>query len=212
MDIVTLKIKGKEMIKLRHFIRAFQPGSNLKPGFLLAALVFLLNCSGPRMYVQPNADFTFIKKVAVLSFKNLTNDKFAGDKIRDIVTTEVLSREFFDVVEQGEVNRVLKEEGKGSVTSVSKEVAKRIGKRLGIQAFILGSVEEYGTNQGGGKSFPHAALSMRMIAADSSKILWHVSYNKEGGSILSRLFGIGSKNISEISCELVEDMMDTLFE
>ena len=199
-------------MKPGHFIHIFLQGYNPLGKFLLLILLVFFCCAGPRTYVQSDADFTYIKKVVVLPFDNLTSDKFAGYKIREIVTTDILSRGFFDVIEQGEVKRVLKEEGKGSATTIDKEAAKRIGKRLGVQAFILGSVEEYGTSQGGGgRSFSHVAISIRMIDAVSSKILWQASYNKEGGGILNRLFGIGDKNISEISRELVNEMLDTLF-
>ncbi|MDY6842981.1 MAG: CsgG/HfaB family protein [Thermodesulfobacteriota bacterium] len=161
--------------------------------------------------MNPKADFTFIKKVAILPFVNLTNDKFAGDKVRDIVTTEVLSRGFFDVVEWGEVSRVLGEESKGLSTEIDKETAKRIGKRLQIQAIILGTVEEYGTSRGGGRSSPEVAISIRMIDINSSKILWQASYDKKGGGVISRLFGVGEKSISEVARKLVKEVLDTLF-
>lgn len=198
-------------MKTRHFMRAFLQGCNKTGRLWLLFFLFLLQCAGPRIYIQQNADFTFIKKVAILSFENLTNDKYAGDKIRDIVTTEVLRRGYFDVVEHGEVNRVLKEEGMNSATAIGLETANRIGKKLGIQGLILGSVEEYGVNQAGGRSSSHVAVSMRLLAVSSGKILWHVSHNIEGGTVLDRLFGIGSKNVSEISGELVNEMIDTLF-
>lgn len=198
-------------MKIGHFIHDFLLGFNLKVLLLLLTLSLFLNCMSPGLYIQSNADFTFIKRIAVLPFGNLTNDKFAGEKIRDIVTTEVLSRGFFDVIEQGEVNKVLREEAKGDATAIGQDAVKTIGKRLGVQAFILGSVEEYEGSSGGGRSFPQVAISMRMIDVKSNKILWQVSYNKEGGGAISRLFGIGSKSISEISRELVKEMMDTLF-
>lgn len=198
-------------MKLRPFMRDFPPGFSNFIRLFGFALLFGLSCTAPRMYVQPEADFTFIKKVAILPFENLTADKFAGEKIRDIVTTEVLSRGYFDVVEKGEVNRVLKEEGLASATSLSNDAAMSIGKRLGVQAFIMGSVEEYGTTPGAARAYPNVAITMRMIAADTGKILWHVSYSKTGGNILNQLFGINSKSISEIARELVKEMMDTLF-
>ncbi|MDY6933990.1 MAG: CsgG/HfaB family protein [Spirochaetota bacterium] len=194
------------------FTRVFLLGFSRGGILWLFILLLIINCAGPRMYVQPDADFTYIKKVAVLPFDNLTGDKFAGDKVRDLVTTDILSRGIFDVIEEGEVHRVLKEEGKASATAIDQEAGKRIGKRLGIQSFILGSVEEYGISQGGGRAFSQVAISMRMIDAGTSKILWQASYDKEGGGALSRLFGIGSKTISEISRDLIEEILDTLFE
>lgn len=188
-------------------------GIKLKAGgiIMLLGLAALTGCGGPRSYLHPKADFTFIKKVAVLPFENFSNDKFAGDKIRDIVITEVLSRGFFDVVEWGEVSRVLREEGNGVTTALNKETAKRVGSRLGIQALLLGSVEEYGTPQGRGRSEPQVAISMRMIDVRSSKILWQASFDEKGSGTINQLFGVGGKSISKIARGLVREMMGTLF-
>ena len=116
VDLIIRKLEVKEKMKLKLFTLVYRPGFNQRVLFLFLALFLNLYCTGPRMYVQPDADFSYIKKVAVLPFTNFTNDKFAGDKVRDVVTTEILIRGFFYVIERGEVSRVLREEGKASAT------------------------------------------------------------------------------------------------
>ena len=215
-DLVCEKSKGflGKTVRLRQIEFSRLMLGKIRPCavtlFLIAVL--LMGCGGgPRSYLHPKADFTFIKKVAVLPLENFSSDKFAGDKIRDIVITEVLSRGFFDVVEWGEVSRVLREEGKGATTSLNKETVKRVGTRLGIQALILGSVEEYGAPQGRGRDDPMVAITMRMIDTRTSKILWQASYDAEGGGTLNQLFGVKGKSISEVARKLVKEMMGTLF-
>lgn len=199
-------------MRLRRFMPVFQQGFKPEGIIWLFILFVLANCSSvPRSYIHPTADLTFIKKVAILPFENLTDDKFAGDKVRDVVATEVLSRGFFDVVEQGEVSRVIREVAKGSATALDKETTKRVGVRLEVQAMILGSVQEYGIPRGRGRPQPQVAVSMRMIDVRSSKILWQASFDEKGGGTLHRLFGIGEKSTSEVTRKLAKEMMDTLF-
>ena len=175
--------------------------------------VLLCACSSVSCYLHPNADFTYIKRVAVLPLENLTDDKYAGFKVMDIVTTEILLHNLFDVVEWGEVSRVLKEEGVGkAATKLDKESAKRLGKRLGVQAIVLGAVEEYGVTGRGGSGETSVAVSLRMIDSQTSTVLWQASHYKKGGGILDKLFGIGEKSVSELAREVVSEMIDTLFD
>ena len=130
----------------------------------------------------------------------------------NVVAAEVLRRGVFDVVEFGEVAKVLKEEGfKEEEGVISKSIAERAGKRLNAQAFIVGSVEEYGVSRTGGSAYPEVSLSLKLIDADSYKILWEATDSVKGGTVLDRLFGIGKKSSSDLCRELAEEMFDTLF-
>ena len=162
-------------------------------------------------YIHPTADMTYIKTVAVVPFENLTQEKGAGGKVMNVVATEVLRRGVFDVVEFGEVTKVLREEGFKGDGLISKRVAEGAAKRLNVQAFIVGSVEEYGVSRTGGSSYPEAAVSLKLIDAKSYKILWEATHSVKGTTLLDRLFGISKKSTSDLAKELVVEMFDTLF-
>jgi len=179
---------------------------------LLAVLPIFYNCGGPMSYFHPTADLTYIKTIAVVPLKNLTQEKGAEGKVRNVVVAEVLRRGIFDVVEFGEVDKVLREEGIEETKSViSKSIAERSGKRLNIQAFIVGAVEEYGISKSGSSSYPEVAASLKLIDANSYKILWEATHSVKGATILDQLFGIGKKSRSDLCRKLVEEMFDTLF-
>lgn len=186
--------------------------NNSKYGFLLLlSIVFFSGCGGPLSYIHPTADLTYIKTVAIVPFENLTQQKGAEGKVMNVVATEVLKRGVFDVVESGEVVKVLKEEGFKSPGSISKRVAERAAKRLNVQAFIIGSVEEYGVSRTGGSSYPEVSVSIKLLDAKSYTILWEASHSVKGTTVLDRLFGISKKSTSDLAKELVDDMFDTLF-
>jgi hypothetical protein len=179
---------------------------------LFAVLPIFYNCGGPMSYIHPTADLTYIKTVAIVPLKNLSQERDAEGKVMNVVAAEVLRRGVFDVVEFGEVDKVLREEGIRETESViSKNVAERAGKRLNVQAFIVGTVEEYGMSHAGSSSYPEVAASLKLIDAKSYKILWEATHSVRGATILDQLFGIGKKSRSDLCRKLVEEMFDTLF-
>ena len=180
--------------------------------FVFAVMLLFFGCGGPMTYIRPTADLTYIKTVAIVPFQNLTQEKHAEGKLMNVVATEILRRGVFDVVEFGEVDKVLKEEGIRKERGViSKSVAERAGKRLNVQAFIVGAVEEYGMSRAGSSSYPEVSASLKLIDAKSYMILWEATHSVKGTTILDRLFGIGKKSSSDLCRELVEEMFDTLF-
>lgn len=182
-------------------------------GYVVIILFFLLlvGCKGPMSYMRPSADFTYIKRVAVAPMINLTNDKFAGDRVMNVVATEILRRGIFDVVEFGEVEKVLREEGLREDKLVSKNIAARAGKRLNIEAIIIGSVMEYGAPRLGSSPLPEVSITLKLMDVSSYTILWEATHNVKGTNILDQLFGICRESPEDLCREVVEEIFDTLF-
>jgi hypothetical protein len=162
-------------------------------------------------YINPSVDFSYIKRVAIAPIINLTNDKFAGEKVMNVVATEILRRGVFDVVEFGEVSKVLREEGMKPDNLVSKQLAARAGKRLNIEAILIGSVMQYGVSNIGGSSFPEVSISLKLVDVNSYIILWEATHNIKGANILDQLFGIRKDSIEDLCKDVVDEMIDTLF-
>ena len=161
--------------------------------------------------MHPSADFTYIKRVAIAPITNLTNDKFAGDRVMNMVGTEILRRGVFDVVEFGEVAKVLREEGLKEGTLVSKNIAARAGNRLNIEAMIIGSVMEYGVSRICGSPLPEVSINLRLIDVKTYTILWEGTHSVKGTNILDQLFGICRESPEDLCREAVEEIFDTLF-
>lgn len=47
------------------------------------------------VFVNPNVDMSYIEKIVVLPFENHTKTMLVEERVRDIVSTEVLSRGLF---------------------------------------------------------------------------------------------------------------------
>ena len=71
-------------------------------------LIFMWGCGSPKQYIRPDVDVRNIRMIAVLPLETLTTDEYAGEKIRGMVISELINRGV-DVIEPGEVTRVLRE-------------------------------------------------------------------------------------------------------
>ncbi len=189
-------------------------GANRYRKFLVLALFLVISCargtSTMRTFVREGVDISYIKRVAVLRFENHTRDKFAAERLRDIVANEILALGVFDVVDKSLVDLVLAEEiGKKGV-ALDKGTIKRIAKRLGVQALILGSVDDYRMESRGSFSYPVVALTLRLVDGRSGEIVWSASASKTGYSFWGRLFGFKPKDVMELSFDLVHAMLKGL--
>lgn len=182
------------------------------PVAVLAALLPACGGGKPTYYLHPSYDFGLIKKVAVLPLENLTTDPQAGEKVRKVVVSEFLAVGILDVVEPGQVNRVLAQQGIQSVFSMSVEEYKKLGSALGVQALIVGSVDTYERVSVGGVFFPEVTVTLRAIDAATGAIIWSATQTGGGVGVLGRLFGVGGDTMSETTEETVRDAVATLFQ
>ncbi len=124
-----------------------------------SVLIFIYGCGGPEHYIRPKTDISNIKRVAVLPMENFTSDEYAGEKIRRVVITELLSRGI-DVIEPGEVTRVLRESNIRSLGSIKIADIQNMGKTLGVEAVMMGSVEAFGISRGISVSYPEVTINL----------------------------------------------------
>ncbi len=178
---------------------------------VIFALLFC-SCSGAavRWYVNPRADISYIKKVAVFPLLNHSRDNLAHEKVRDIVETELLIMGEFELVDRGEVDRLMREmriKGPGQITP---RILMKMASRLGVQGVITGAVEEFSTIRTGGGAMPVVSLSLKLLDGQSAKVIWQATGTERGGGVLTRLFGVGEKSLNEVAQILVRRLLKTL--
>lgn len=183
---------------------------------MLFALLCFSGCASTSVrYINPAANFSYLKKVAVLPFNNLSDDRYAGEKVRSSLTVELMSRLLFDVVEQGEVSKVLaviiRQEGyeEGRAVQVDKETLNLIGEKLGVQAVVLGSVDDYSGTRAGTSGL--VAVSIRMLDTGSGTILWQVKVIERGASFWRRIVGVEEIDATLLTRQAVKKALDLVF-
>ena len=177
---------------------------------LTSALISCAKKGTVTRFVRQEIDPSYVKRVAVLKFENHTKDKNAGERLRDITTTEILAMGLFDVVDKAVVAIILQEETGGKAEALDRITVKRIAKKLGVQGLVIGSVDTYEEKRNGNYSYPVVALTLRLIDGSSGQIIWQASGTETGYSTVERLFGIAPKDLSQVSYQLVRRLLRTL--
>ncbi len=129
------------------------------------------NISKPNVYITPSA--SIVRKIAVMPFKAAT--ELIGASVSDMVVTEILKANKYDVVERNQLSQVLGET-ELALSGVSEAKAAQIGALLGADGVVVGTVAEYGMTASRGRTYPVVAFSMRMIHCETGKIIWSVDH------------------------------------
>jgi curli biogenesis system outer membrane secretion channel CsgG len=189
----------------------------MKLNYLLPILM-LAGCATPKVAVNPRADFSGIKRVAVLSFSGPK-----GELAADVMTQSLLEHGA-DVVERQRLDSVMKEQSLSASSAFDPATAKQLGRLLGVEALFVGTVAEstpqstYIVSQsanpqsnvtqvanssvyseGTVMGMPSAqllsttanvSLLSRMVDVETGSIMWSASMAYEGFDITSAMSGI----------------------
>lgn len=177
---------------------------------LCSLLIFIGGCGSKHHFVRTQTDMSKIRRIAVLPFENFTSDEHADEKIRRIVITGLLSRDR-DVIEPGEVTRLLRELKIKSIGSMKTAEIQDIGKTLGVEAVMMGSVEAFGIGRGVSVTYPEVTINLRLIETSSGNIIWSMRHSTGGADFWTRHFGSEGMSLSEAAGRVVKDTIGTLF-
>lgn len=201
---------------------------NLKFLLVAPALALLAACATPQVAVNPRADFSAIKRVAVLPF---TGDK--GDLAADLLTQSLIARGA-DVVERQRLDAVLKEQSFSLSSSFEPAAARQLRRLIGVDAIFVGTVGEStpqtsyivnGSNDSivtnvtkvaGGSVYSegsvlglpnsqilsttaNVSLVSRMVDAQTGSVMWSASMAYEGFDITSAMREICNSFASSLS-------------
>jgi TolB-like protein len=113
------------------------------------------------------------RKVAVMPFK--AQNELIGNSISDMFTTELLGAGLFELVERNQISKILEEQALNLKGVTTSQQAIKVGKILGVQGVIIGTVPEYGYKAVGSKKEPSVGLNIRIIDVEDGTILWSIS-------------------------------------
>lgn len=164
-------------------------------------------------FVNPAFDFSFVQRVAVLPFENLSQDPAAGVRATRLTITELLASGAVDVVETGEVNAALMRipSGRaGRAPSPSTQDVISLGQTLDVQALILGTVSQSEVVRSAGVMIPIVSLDMHMVEIETGATVWAGTHTETGGTVGARILGTGGKPIADTTRETVIKLLASL--
>ena len=116
-----------------------------------------------------------VLKIAVMPFKAST--ELIGSSVSDMVVTELLRTQKYQLVERGQMKNVLSET-ELAMAGLSQAKAVEAAKMLGAEAVVIGTVDEYGTQAKGGDTYAVVGLSIRLIDCATGNIVWSADLAK----------------------------------
>jgi len=148
--------------------------------FVLLLLLVLISCSYQQDFVEGIEIHSKARLVAVMPLVNLTAHPNAGRIVGDLLTTELYADADFVIMERTEMLEKLKGEEEDLNDVLDKTVALKVGKQLGVDTVIFGSVTEYRYKRGLDED-PVVGINIRMMDVNSERILWAGSRSGTGG-------------------------------
>jgi hypothetical protein len=163
-------------------------------------------------YTNPTMDFSAIQSVAVLPFQNLTSDDQAAERVRDSFMGMLLATEAFYVLPSGEVSRGISRAGMRTPQSPTADEIKAISTILEVDAVITGVLREYGTVRAGSTEANLVSLSLQMLEIETGTVIWSASSTRGGISVTDRLLGGGGQPMNKVTEQVINDLLDKLFQ
>ena len=124
-------------------------------------------------------------RVAVMNFANNSSWTWWGDNLgaaaADELTTQLVKTGKFTVIERAQLDAILAEQNLGASGAVTQATAAKIGKLLGVQLIMTGSITQFsiqrtsavigGFGVGGSYSNAESKLDVRLISTETGEIL-----------------------------------------
>ncbi len=181
---------------------------------ILIAALGAMACAGtlpPTRFVNPDFDFAFVEKAAVLPLENLSTDQQAGVRATRLLITELLASGAVDVVEPGEVRAAFEAVADRRRNPTTSQVIA-MGKRLGVQAILVGTVTQSEGLRSGTVTVPVVTLDVHMLETETGTAVWAATHSEKGGGLSAKLLGTGAEPIAETTRRCVQAIIATLLQ
>ncbi len=167
-------------------------------------LLAVLSCSYNQTFVRGADIHARARRVAVLPLVNLTSYPNAGRIVGDLLTTELYAMTDFQLMERTEMLQKLKGENEDIDEVLDRSEALKVGKALGVDTLIYGSVTEYRYKRGLDED-PVVGLNIRMLDISTGEVLWAGSESRTGGC-----FWMCEDSVNRLAQEVCHDMMQVM--
>lgn len=192
-------MKKKARSKLRLRLREFY--------LLTLTLFFIAGCATPSKEVSPP---TASIKVAIFPFYNISGYRDAGKIVANVFVTEMFKSGRFLVEEPGNIAHFMMQERIDTLGEIEIERLKILGKRLGVDAVMTGTVEEFDDGRGGISSVPTVSITARMISSNTGQLVWSAQNKKRGDDYIVVLDLGEVRSLTTLTQKVVVEMIGTI--
>jgi len=143
-------------------------------------------------------------KIAIIPFQNFSGQFGAGEQIMTGLT-EVLHKDFF-LTPKAHVERILTDLRVRHMGCLTSKEIKKIGRKLKVEALLLGLVETYRQ-----EPFPQMSFFCKLIlTTDDAPLLWAKNFCARGNQTVYLLQRKGDTEWSSLMRSTAEDLLRSL--
>ncbi len=135
------------------------------------------------VFVSPRAKDKVYRKVAVMPFRAPV--ELVGASIADMVATEILKTYKYELIERSQMEQVLREQSLGLKGVTDSALAMKVGRILGVEGVIIGTVPEYGMRAVGSLELPAVGINIRMIDTETGSVIWTITDSAISQKVIS---------------------------
>ncbi len=143
------------------------------------------------------------KRIGIVDFVNKTayGRGRLGSSAQDILTTELFKTDSFIIVERAQLAKVLDEQSLGQTGVVDSRTAAQLGRVLGLNAIVTGSISQFGV-QTRGQDYgvykkkvqtAECTVDVRVVDASTGQVLFAESGEGYAETAVKEAFGLGQK-------------------
>jgi len=179
---------------------------------ILVALLGLTACArSTTSYVHPDVDLSFIRRVAIVPYENMSQDAYADERLRSLFLMRILREGSLEVVEPGAVTDAMIRLRFPTGSTLSPEQYVALGKELGVDGIFTGSVQEYGVAREAREQMSRVTVVFGLVETQTGITVWQSEVHLNGSSFLRRLFGGGTRSMHDVSRSAVNRALRSLF-
>jgi curli biogenesis system outer membrane secretion channel CsgG len=138
-------------------------------------------------------------RIAIADFTDKVGGSYEwkiGEGISDMLATSLVKTGRYEMYERKKMDAILEEQKLGLTGLTTPESAAKMGKILGVQFVVIGSVNQFGQKQEGGSAFGVTINSLVARVGADIRIV-----NVESGRIMAAESGIGEESSTGISID-----------
>lgn len=152
---------------------------------------------------KPQGMVALKRRVGVVDFVNKTKygENRLGSSASDVLITELAKSGKFIVVERDRINSILSEQKLGMSGAIDSATAAKVGKILGLNAIVTGSISEFGVTTEGSeyliaqskRQVVKATVDIRVVDAETGQVLYADSGSGLGTKKSGGVLGLGTR-------------------
>src|SRR5512139_2430738 len=177
----------------------------------LALVAWSCASSTTRVYVNPEADMTFYKKVAVLPFNSVGTEAAAGARVTRAFITELIMTDRYQIVQPDEFHVALSKvnglPGPDGVYDLAK--LREAAGQIGVTGILRGGVSEYQMQRSGTGETPAIAFDAELIDINTGDVAWRSSITKRGKARIP-ILGHSIKSLGQLTQTACRELVGRL--